>query len=764
MSWIRVKFGAALLVAAAVLFAASPPRLGPQPQAPPERGAPAPRLAVQRGPAVERVLVLSVPHVAWSDLGKGDTPHLDDLLDDSAIANLAVRGVRRRTTPGEGYATISAGTRAGAPRDVDGVALRPDERYEGGTAAEAYRRRTGRPPAGAAVQLSVAGYHAVNERLLFGGEVGALETALAGAGVSVAVVANADRAPAGRDPTRYGRQAVTALMAPEGTLSGGRVDPGLLRLDPGAPWGHRLDVGAVTSAFLAAWRDRSVVLVEASDLSRADAYVRLAGSGRRPGLLRDALHSTDELVGALLSRVDRERHAVVVVGPASPHTQARLTLMALTTPGQAPALLRSASTRRSGFVVLADVAPTILDLLGLERPSSMEGRPMEAGAQGGDSGERRRYLIDTEADARFRDRLVAPLGLGFVFAHAALSLLAVAFLWRQPGRGRAVVEVAALWLLFTLPLTYLAGLFRFSALGTFAYLVFVVGGALALALGVRLLRVAPERSGGGELGDLLPVGVALTVIVAVIAGSALTGSRLQLNTLFGDSPIVAGRFSGINNVTFAQFVTATLLLCAFGANRLVGRRRTVFVLALLVSALVVDGLPIFGADVGGVLAAGPAFVLAAGLLLGARAGPRTVAVAAGGTAAALAAFSLFDLARPSSQRSHLGRLLEQIDADGWGAFTQVVERKAEANMSVLTRSPWTLMVPAALAFVAYLVYRSPSALGAIQRRVPQVRAALAGLLLAGVLGFALNDSGIAVPGMMLGVLNPVLIYLSARWT
>ncbi|HEY3241346.1 MAG TPA: hypothetical protein VGL92_17405, partial [Acidimicrobiia bacterium] len=584
-AWMKV--GAVMLVAAAVAL-------------------PGPAAGAKTRPPVERVLVLSVPHVAWSDLGTGDTPRLDALLDESAIANLAVRGVRRRTTPGEGYATVSAGTRAGAPRDVDGLALRPDEPYEGDTAAEAFRRRTGRPAAGAAVHLSVAGYHAENDRLLFGGEVGALGAALRGDGISVAVVANADRAPAGRDPTRYGRQAVTALMGPEGTLPGGRVDPGLLRQDPDAPWGHRLDLDAVTSAFDAAWRDRSVVLVEASDLARADAYVELAGSARRPDLLREALRWTDELVGALLSRVDLERHAVVVVGPASPSTQPRLTLAGVTTPGQAPALLRSASTRRSGFVVLADVAPTILDLLGVGRPSSMEGRPMEAGAQGGDDLARRQYLIDTDEDARFRDSLVTPLGLSFVFAHVTLSALAVAILLRQSGRGRRVLEVAALWLLFTLPLSYLAGLFRFSDLGTFPYMVFLTGGALALALGVRLLGRVRGRDG---LGDLLPVGVGLMVVVAVIAGSAIAGSRLQLNTVFGDSPIVAGRFSGINNVTFAQLVSATLLLCAFGAHRLAGRPRTVFVLALLTGALVVDGLPTFGADVGGVLAAAPAFVL-----------------------------------------------------------------------------------------------------------------------------------------------------------
>ena len=723
---------------------------------------PGPAPGAEARPAVDRVLVLSVPHVAWSDLGRGDTPRLDALLDEAAIANLAVRGVRRRTPLGEGDAPLSAGTRAGAPRRIDGLSLAPAERYLGVPAAEEFRRRTGRPATGAALNLSVADYHDRNERLLFGGDVGALGAALAGGGVSVAVVANADRELSGPDPVRFGRQAVTALMEPGGTLAAGRVDSGLLRPDPDAPWGHRLDPEAVATAFDAVWRDRSVVLVEASDLARADADAELAppGFSRRPELMRDALRWTDELAGTLLARVDRERDAVMVIGPSSPQNQSRLTVAALALPGQAPALLRSASTRRSGFVILADVAPTILDLLGLRRPSSMEGRPMGAGVRGGEAGDRRALLIDTEAEARFRDRLVTPVALSFVGAQGVLAALAVVVLARRPGRWRTVIEVGALWLLLTLPLTYLAGLFWFSELGTPAYAAFVAGGALVLAVGVRLLR----RSDSGDgWGDVLPVAVALAVMLAVIAGSAITGSRLQLNTVFGDSPIVAGRFSGINNVTFAQLVTATLLLCAFGFNRLTGRRRVAFILVLLAGVLVVDGLPAFGADVGGVLAAAPAFVLVAGLLLGARVGARTLVTAALGTVLVLGAFALFDLARPPAERSHLGRLVEQIDADGWGAFTQVVERKADANVSVLTRSPWTPMVPAALAFVAYLVYRSPSALAAIFRRLPQLRVALTGLLVAGVLGFALNDSGIAVPGMMLGVLNPVLIYLSARW-
>ena len=39
----------------------------------------------------------------------------------------------------------------------------------------------------------------------------------------------------------------------------------------------------------------------------------------------------------------------------------------------------------------------------------------------------------------------------------------------------------------------------------------------------------------------------------VTVSIVVLGSRLQLATVFGDSPIVAGRFTGINNVTFAYF-------------------------------------------------------------------------------------------------------------------------------------------------------------------------------------------------------------------
>jgi hypothetical protein len=69
------------------------------------------------------------------------------------------------------------------------------------------------------------------------------------------------------------------------------------------------------------------------------------------------------------------------------------------------------------------------------------------------------------------------------------------------------------------------------------------------------------------------------------------------------------------------------------------------------------------------------------------------------------------------------------------------------------------MVPIAIVLAVYLLARAPGKARAIRAAIPEV---LAGLLVVGFLGFALNDSGIAVPGVMIGVVNASLIYLAVR--
>ena len=63
-------------------------------------------------------------------------------------------------------------------------------------------------------------------------------------------------------------------------------------------------------------------------------------------------------------------------------------MVALQAPGVDGGYLRSATTRRDGYVQLADVAPTVLELLGEEAPTDVEGRAFQVTPASGDRIER----------------------------------------------------------------------------------------------------------------------------------------------------------------------------------------------------------------------------------------------------------------------------------------------------------------------------------------------------------------------------------------
>jgi len=704
-----------------------------------------------------RVLVISVPGLTWEDVDNNhdDIPNLAGLLDASAVADLATRTISRRATLADGYSTFNAGTRAvGAGGTADGEAFGVDEPFGIDTAGRVFERRTGEQVDRGIVALSLAEIVAENDAELYDAEVVALGDALAQAGHPRAVIGNADGdQPPDPEEATYRRTVVEGLMGSDGVVPAGQVGPELLVEDAGAPFGLRLDNNAVAAAFSEVWNSGAVVLVEASDLVREDEYRSFATSDERPRLFREALQATDDLVGLLLDEVDLERDTVLVVGTSHPARQVRLTVAALHEPGVEAGLLRSGSTRRSGFVQLVDIAPTILDRLDIEKPDSMEGQPVSVGDRGGSTDDRRDFLVEADAAATFRDAQVGPVATLFVVVQLVLAL-GTMFAVVHPSRPslRQVLFGGALVALAYLPAVYLARLLPFHDFGSVAYFAFLIVGAVALA---GVYRLAGR---GGSVDTLM---VALGAIVAILLIDVVLGAHLQFNSALGYSPKVAGRFTGFGNLGYAALASSAVILAGLLAHRIGGRRGPRVAVALLALVFVIDAIPFWGSDVGGTLSLLPGYAVASYLLLGLRVRVRTIVVCGVGAVAAVVLFGLVDLARPADQRSHLGRLFERIADDGWSSFATVIARKAGTNLSGLTTSVWMWMVPIAVGLVVWLVWKAPARLRAIDRRIPQLRAAVVGLAIVGVLGFALNDTGIAVPAVMLAVANSVLIGLVA---
>ena len=719
----------------------------------------APAAAAPEGPSPrpDRVLIISLPGLTWEDIDSHDVPNLRSLLDDSAVADLATRTISRRTEPPDGYVTLGAGTRAiGAGTRIDGEAFEVDEPIEGDTAGQVFARRTGRDARAGLVHLGLPEILEANESERYDADIGALGDTLDDAGYSRAVIANADGLDVDivtRDLGYYRRAAVAGLMGSDGTVPRGTTGPALLVEDDAAPFGLRYNNETVAAAFRDVWEPRSVVLVEASDLLRSDLYRPFADERERPPLFRQALRWTDDLVGQLLEEVDLSRDLVLVVGPSHPLGAVRLTIFGLHEPGGDPGFVRSTSTQRSGFVPLVDVAPTILDRLDLDRPTSMEGRAVKAGATRGSAADRRETLADWDEQSRFRDHQVGPVATVFVIALLLLAGATILCLaWRGSSRLRSVVFGGSLAVLGAIPAVYLARLLPFHEIGQVPYLAFIVVGGCVLA-------VAYTAVGRGRPLDA--VIAALGAIVVVLVVDVLLRAPLQFNSALGYSPKVAGRFTGLGNLGFAALAAASLLLAALLTHRISGRRGARTAVALLAVVFVVAGTPFWGSDVGATLSMLPAFGVTATLLLGARVRISSVVKLALAAVVALVLFAAIDLARAADDRTHLGRLVERIGDEGWSSLADVVLRRGDQSLS-LGGSVWVWVFAIAIGLGTILLWRAPGANRRVYERVPELRAAAIGLSVVGVIGFVVNDSGIAVPGVMLAVFTATMMGLLVR--
>jgi hypothetical protein len=535
-------------------------------------------------------------------------------------------------------------------------------------------------------------------------------------------------------------------MTHEGIVPEGDVGNDLLMPAPGSPFGVRQNPDAVIRAFDRAWKPKSVVMVEASDLLRTDLYGAFETSEQQRAQKLDALARSDALVGRLLQRVDTQRDAVLVLGPTSGRGGG-LAVAALRAPGVKPGLLRSATSRRSGVVYLADVAPTVIHLVGAVRPAQMEGQAMFV--RGATGAQRATQLIQLSRDGLARDGRTTPLSVTVVVLAGALAIGSVLVLARFP-RGRPAVQIGALAILGFLAATYLAGPLHVGRGGNGGYWAFVFLVALLFAAACRLV---------GRGRPYAPILIALAATVVLHVGDLIAGAHLELNTVFGYSPTVGIRTAGEGNLTFAQLAAAAVLLATLVVWRAPTRRVVYGVTGLLAVTLVVMAAPPFGDDFGAALAAFPAFALLAWLLLGRRVRVRTLALLAVGVVAAAFIVGFVDLLRPPDQRTHIGRFFSQVGRDGFSGLLKVLHRKADANLASFSTARLMWVLPIAGVFVIFIWLSDRTNVRRVVSETLVFRQGLVALAVLMLLGYALNDSGISIPALMAVVFECVAVYL-----
>ena len=245
-----------------------------------------------------------------------------------------------------------------------------------------------------------------------------------------------------------------------------------------------------------------------------------------------------------------------------------------------------------------------------------------------------------------------------------------------------------------------------SALGT-AATAEPVGSASALgAQGEAGAEPPPDEADGPEPALPSPPrnGTSLTALLVAAAiplawlVDAAAGTPLAFNNPLGMNAVVAGRFYGVSNTAFALVAGALIVVIASVWVALGGGRRSALLVTALLggAALLVDGAPQLGADVGGALTLVPTLAFLAAGLAGLHLSWRRWLGIVTATVLVVGGFAVVDLLRPGGP-THLGRFARQV-ADGSAAG--VLGRKAYALVGPFVTKP---VMAAALACAVALV-------------------------------------------------------------
>jgi len=702
-----------------------------------------------------KVVMILAGDLALSDLRSADLGRLQRRLPQAAIGLM-----NTRTAGGEGYASgclsVGAAARARAASD-SGLALEAKEVTSGQEAAVLYKAVTGwGAGASAIVNPGIIALRRSNDSVGHNVAVGLIGRTLRENGHRIAVLGNTDV------KGKKQRYACLLAMDEKGLIPDGCIGSSILTSDPDWPYAVRTDYSAMWRRLAKLYPHVSVIVIETGDLFRLRS---LAGELNEQAYARArgrALGELDEFIARVFDLTAGEDTLVMLLVPGLPaggRPQTSLTPVLFFYPDGAGRhfLLRSPTTKRNGLITNMDIAPAVLDHLGLDVPAEAFGAvPRRVDVKDRDSKdivgllERNKRLIESTNLLR-SDAVKSYILLQMLVF--VMTVLVIAVKELRPVFCSRWWQVLLLTVM-SVPLSFLLIAYTGIAFSAFFYLA-VYGVALVVALAASAFP--------GKI--LAPFGLVSGLTGALVVADVLTGGQGMSLSVLGYDLAAGARFYGIGNeymgVLLGAVITSAAVALDMSGAASVRARAGMWILVAVAFALVAVGmaLPQFGANFGGTISA------AAGLTITlvwfrSVATKRSVPwwVLGAITASALVIFGGMCLINP---QSHVGRLLIRFRALGSGVFVETILRKLAVNHRLILYTIWSRVFLLSLVLVGLVVF-FPKILSAqrIFAHHPYFQAGLKGALVTAFAALLANDSGIVAAATVLSQLTPAILYIA----
>lgn len=718
----------------------------------------------------KRVILIMAPYVIWEDITATSTPALWALAGRSAVGNVNAHSREREAgepaSPLESALCFSAGAWA-IPSYAAAAAFNVDESYEVGTAAQAFRRLTGDAVGpNKIVFLGMPVNVRNNENAGYNAVLGTLGQAIEDAGGTTAAIGNSDVGYVTGE-TRRVRPAAIAAMDSRGLVALGDVSTRLLKEDPEAPFGIQTDLGAFRSALndvaVGLGKGPALVVLDPGDSYRLRRFEDQVSPKVAERLRRKALKSLDRIVA--MTRQTFPDDTLIIAG------QALADPIANRPEGFGPIVINGAgwdgfltsnSTHRTGVVTNLDVTATILDVLGIKRPVAVLGNEM-TGASAPAGLQARLGNLERMNNTSMA---VEQAKSGVINTFVVLTVLVLVFsgfvlvrsrLWTQRQTGWWLVSLRlSLLLLLAAPVSsWLMSVWMpWPQTAVAAVLGMVVTTLVVWAAGIALLRFAPFR---------VPVAALSLLTALVLVADQWMGGTASFTSFFGYSPLLGARFYGMGNEAAAILFGSSVVGLALIFDQWpdagwvrVTKRWGLPVFAVAVVATV--AAPFLGANVGVAVWGTIGFALLWVLVNGHHVSVKTVGWMGAAVVVIIAAFAAIDLYGGGAQ-THLGRALTSAESGGLIQLWDIVARKAQTNMRVLTSTRWTYVLIAVVAFLGLMRLRPQGDFAETLDANPNFADSITAALVAGLVAYFTEDSGIVIPALELFFVGVAIAWL-----
>jgi len=703
-------------------------------------------------PSKPKVFLILIDKVTWQDLNAAKTPTIKKLINKGATGLLSNHTALSLTKTGRSYVTISAGNRSTAGLGVN-LALTKDEKFKELTATSLYKQRYRQTPGTAQVlHLALPAQERANLLLNYGAQPALLGDVLQKNKVATAVYGNADLDA----KENLFREAALIAANRQGQVPYGDVSSRNHKPAATAPFGLITNYNFIFKQLKKELNKARFFVIETGDFRRIDAFQKYTNETVTKAYKQAALKRLDRFLQLLLKEEPLTQAVYLLVAPSPPLTEQlqkvqQLTPIIMTGTSVSSGSLTSSSTKRVAIVTSTDIAPTILAFFKLPTPYQMTGRPMQVSQPKLTP----KQLEQANADYMLADLVASPAIITYIIWQSLALLLVLLVMTSRLKQIQAWRRLSQICLLaaLALPLAYLM-----APLLPYQTPIGYIGAVLLFTYALVLLALAGEKL--VRHGSLL-VAAGATVLFIVI--NLLAGSYTDLRSVFGYSPIVAGRFYGLGNQTFsllipAFFVFLALVLDSFS---LAGLKKGLkpAVLALFLSLIFLIGYPALGANTGGLITAATAFTVAFFTFFYQSIKPWQLVIILLAAVLFLSLFVLADIYLLPTP-THMGKTALMVASGGWEQLGIIVKRKALANFRIFKYTSWSYLIVTVIGLLLWQ-WLTQTDFGQINlfQKYRYLKKSLGVTLVAGLVGAAVNDSGISIPALMLGYFLSAVFYL-----